>query len=497
MAFDFNDLVIFEMANNHQGSLSHGLKVVAEMAKIASRYNLKAAVKLQYRDLDTFVHPDYVSRKDVKHIPRFMDTRLKWDEFGTLVSSIKDQGMLGVVTAFDEPSVDMALNHGVDIMKVASCSCMDWPLLDVVARTGKPIICSTGGCRLSDVDKIVSFFEHRHVLDLGLLHCVGLYPTADKDQQLQFMRRMMMRYPFCSVGYSGHEAPSNLNVVLAAVAMGAKMLERHVGVPTEQVKLNNYSMSPAETEKWVEGILAARTLCGAGGADKQVTAEEVASLRSLQRGVYLKRDLEKGQPVSKGDVFFAMPCQDGQTTSGEFLDGMLASQTYRRGQPLQEARQHDPIRVMRSIVHEAKGILREARIAFGNEYAVELSHHYGLEQFRRFGAIIVDFINREYCKKLIVMLPGQQHPLHMHKVKEETFQVLYGDMDLVIDGEARTMRPGDMQLVRRGQYHSFSTKAGLVFEEISTTHIKGDSFYEDVRISSLDPAQRKTVLESF
>ena len=59
------------------------------------------------------------------------------------------------------------------------------------------------------------------------------------------------------------------------------------------------------------------------------------------------------------------------------------------------------------------------------------------------------------------------------------------------------MRPGDMQLVRRGQNHAFSTRTGLVFEEISTTHIKGDSFYEDAKIAGKDPAQRKTVLDSF
>ena len=79
----FKDIFIFEMANNHQGRLEHGLNIIKEMAKIKRRNKIKAAVKLQYRDLDTFIHKDFKNRKDVKHIPRFMNTRLTYDDFLT------------------------------------------------------------------------------------------------------------------------------------------------------------------------------------------------------------------------------------------------------------------------------------------------------------------------------------------------------------------------------------------------------------------------------
>ncbi len=497
MAFNFDDLIIFEMANNHQGSAQHGLKIISEMAKIARRHNIRAAVKLQYRDLDTFIHPDYVGRKDVKHIPRFMETRLSWDEFHSLVMGTHDAGMLSIITPFDEKSVDMALNHGVDILKIASASCMDWPLLEVLAKARNPIICSTGGCVMSDIDKIVTFFEHREMRDLALLHCIGLYPTENNQQQLNFMRRMMVRYPHCAVGYSGHEAPDNLRVAPAAVAMGAKMMERHVGVPTEQIKLNAYSMNPEQAERWVEEILAARELCGKADQDKRVSEAEAESLRSLARGVFAAGPIKRGEPLSPDTVFFAMPAQPGQTTTKEYLPTLTASQDYGHGQPLEENRPFDPVHVMRSVVHEAKGLLREAHISTGQEYEIELSHHYGMENFRRYGATLVSFVNREYCKKLIILLPGQQHPTHAHKKKEETFQILHGNMELVLDGEHRTMHPGDMQTVRRGQNHAFSTKIGCVFEEISTTHIKGDSTYEDPKIAGLDPVQRKTVIENW
>ena len=73
----FSDLMfVFEIANNHQGDVEHGRRIISEMGQIAARHSIQAAVKLQYRELDTFIHPDYVGRSDVKHIPRFLGTRL-------------------------------------------------------------------------------------------------------------------------------------------------------------------------------------------------------------------------------------------------------------------------------------------------------------------------------------------------------------------------------------------------------------------------------------
>lgn len=497
MPFDFKDLLIFEMANNHQGSVRHGLRIIEEMAKITRRYNLRTAIKLQYRDLDSFIHAHYRSRTDLKHIPRFLGTQLKWAEFHSLVLATHDQGMLSVITCFDEPSIDRALDHGGDVLKAASCSAMDWLLLEALARTGKPLICSIGGCGLSDVDKIVTFFEHRDVRSLALLHCVATYPTDDKDQQLHFMRRMMLRYPQCAIGYSGHESPDNLRVVIAAVSMGAQLLERHVGLATESNPLNSYSMNPEQTVRWVEELLAARSLCGPFGGEKMVSQEEELSLASLMRGVWARCALQQGETISRDAIFLAMPVQPGQTTAREYMPTMVASCHYAPNDPIRETRAYDPIFAMRHVVHEAKGLLREARIHPGERYQIELSHHYGMDKFRRFGATIVNLVNREYCKKLIILLPGQVHPSHAHLKKEETFQILHGELDFALNGTHRLMVPGDIQLVTRGQYHSFSTKTGCVVEEISTTHRQGDSVYEDERITRLDLTQRKTVIDDW
>jgi N-acetylneuraminate synthase len=496
MTKTFPDLLfVFEMANNHQGDVEHGLRIVSEMGEIAGRYGIRAAMKLQYRELDSFIHPDFVGRQDVKHIPRFLSTRLAPRDFRRLVSATAHAGLLSMVTPFDEASVALALEHEVDILKVASCSAMDWPLLEVIAAAGKPVICSTGGKTLHDIDKIVSFFEHRYVTDLGLLHCVGLYPTPNPQIQMRFMERMRRRFRKAVVGYSGHEAPDNLDVVKAAVALGARILERHVGQKLPDAPLNAYSMDSAQTAAWVEAALAMREICGTN--EKGITADETRSIHQLTRGAFARRRVAQGEALTRDDVFFAMPCGEGQTTSGEFAETMVASRDYAANEALTERRTRGATEVMREAIHDAKGMLQEAGIEVGSHFEIELSHHHGPQQFRRFGAVIINLLNREYCKKLIVVLPGQHHPGHFHKVKEETFHVLHGELDLFLDGEARHLYPGDMQLIERGQSHEFASEGGCIVEEISTTHVPKDSHYRDQRIASSDPIVRKTLVEAW
>ena len=120
----------------------------------------------------------------------------------------------------------------------------------------------------------------------------------------------------------------------------------------------------------------------------------------------------------------------------------------------------------------------------------ELSHHYGLDSFLQFGATIIDCLNREYCRKLIVILPGQRHPIHVHRQKEETFCILYGQVMVDLNGVVKEYEPGDSVLVERGSSHGFWSETGAIMEEVSTTHIVGDSYYEDPRI--VEAEKRKT-----
>ena len=108
-------LFIFEMANNHMGNLEHGLNMIRAFADAARPFNFQFAFKFQFRNLDTFIHPDFKSRMDLKNVKRFSETRLTKEQFQQLKTALNRNGFISICTPFDEPSVDrieeMAFRH--------------------------------------------------------------------------------------------------------------------------------------------------------------------------------------------------------------------------------------------------------------------------------------------------------------------------------------------------------------------------------------------------
>jgi sialic acid synthase SpsE/uncharacterized cupin superfamily protein len=495
--FDFRNLFVLDIANNHQGSVEHGLDVVRRHAEVVRKHGVRAAIKFQFRDLDTFIHPRHQRDSDNKHIPRFLSTRLSRDDFGRLFDEVKRQGLYAICTPFDEASTSLIAEMGFDLIKVASCSAKDWPLIETVAETNLPVVVSTGGLEIDEVDNLVVFGEHR-ALHLALMHCVSIYPTPPAACNLLNIAMLRKRYPSICVGWSTHEEPDAVGPIQMAVAYGALLFERHIGLATNSIKLNAYSSTPEQIDRWIEAWKTAQML--AGSYDRQKSLEEEAlALRSLQRGVFAKRQLKSGGLLEREDVFFAVPSEEGQVDSGRFGGGIILTKDIESDAPLMESDVILPEpsdgQKLKRYVHQIKAILNVAGIKLGPEFYVEYSHHYGIPNFARTGCVLIDCVNREYCKKILVQLPRQSHPYHFHRLKEETFQVLWGEMYLDIDGEERLLRPGDTAVVLPGAWHKFRTEKGCVVEEISTTHHNNDSVYKDAAINKLPREDRKTVVK--
>ena len=496
--FDFNGLFTYDMANNHQGDFEHGLDIINAMGKVTRDSGVRGALKFQFRQLETFIHPDFKQKKDVKHIPRFMETALTKDQYRRYTQAIVENGMHTMCTPFDEESVDIILDLDLDIIKIASCSATDRPLLERVAEANRPVVISTAGLSMPKIDRVVSFFETRNV-HFALMHCVAIYPTPNDNLNLNQIDILKERFPHIPIGFSTHEDPDDCNPIRIAYAKGARIFERHVGIQTKKHKLNKYSATPAQIAKWVDAYKETAASCG-GDHKSPATPEEIASLRSLMRGVFAKKEIKKGQKITRDQVFFAMPLHEGQLVSGDWFKGVKADKNYQPTAPISETvadSKLPPEETIYRIMLQVKGMLSKARVQIGKESSVELSHHYGLERFREFGAIIIDVVNRQYCKKLIIQLPRQKHPYHFHKVKEETFQLLHGDLEVELQGKRIKPQPGDTILVKPGTWHKFHTLDGAVFEEISTTHINNDSYYEDERIARLPREARKTVIPNW
>ncbi len=150
-------LFILEMANNHMGDVKHGLKIIRDFYQVTKNFNFNFAFKFQYRDINTFIHPDYKNRMEIKYVKRFSEARLSPSEFLTLKKEVQNLGYVTICTPFDEKSVDLIEEHHYSIIKVGSPSFTDWPLLEKIIKTDKPVILSTGGATLEDIDKVVSF----------------------------------------------------------------------------------------------------------------------------------------------------------------------------------------------------------------------------------------------------------------------------------------------------------------------------------------------------
>lgn len=496
--FDFENLFVLDLANNHQGDISHAKNIINQLGNTLINKKVKRGIKFQFRNLETFIHPEKKDDKSNKNIHRFLSTELSWDSLFELKKTALKNKFLSICTPFDEDSVDKIIEMNFDVIKVASCSADDWPLLEKVASSGLPTIVSTGGLEIDQIDDLVSFFNHKGT-DFSIMHCVSIYPMENKQANIGFIKKLKSRYPEITIGWSTHEKPSNIDIIKVAYATGARMYERHVGISSEKYALNDYSSEPLQISDWVDSLLIAKEIFGE--EEKVLDDMEIQSLDKLKRGIFLLVPKSKGEIINFEDIYFAIPLENGQLHAGNWQEGMIVKYDIKINNPLKTEfiEQISPSKNnnIKKIIHKVKGMLNEAKIILNPEFEVEFSHHFGVDKFNETGVVIINCINREYCKKLLVQLPGQKHPSHFHKIKEETFHLLSGDLTIFLEGIERKLSPGETCLVMPGMWHSFSTMNGCIIEEISTTHFKNDSVYKNPKINQMKLEDRKTIVKNW
>ena len=406
-------LFIFEMANNHAGSAEHGCRIVRELREAVEGFPFHFAVKLQYRDIDTFIHPQYRERFDLKFVKRFSETRVSWDGYKKIKDAIDEAGFTSICTPWDEISVDRIVEHGYDFIKIPSCYLTDWPLIEHIAQTSMPIIGSTAGVALEDIDRVVSFFRHRDK-SFSLMHCVGEYPTRDANLHLGQIRLLQKRYPDLEIGYSTHERPDNYEAIKVAIGMGANLFEKHVAIPTETVKLNAYSATPEQVRQWLASAASAYQMCGLDDSRYPFTELEVKTLRDLQRGLFVKQPVRAGERVTAANVFYAIPNSPGQVVANDAskYTEFYATAPIAVEEPVlaSNSRACSRLKQVYHVVGEVKKMLKRSKVRVPGQCELEISHHYGIDNYFQTGSTVITVVNREYCKRVIVMLPGQTAP---------------------------------------------------------------------------------------
>lgn len=330
----FEELFVLELANNHWGDIKRGLKIISDYAKIVRFNNIRAAIKLQFRDIDTFIHKNYQGYQSVRYIKKTISTRLSDEDFSILVKAIKKNGMIAMATPFDEKSVDLCSKLGVEIIKIGSSDINDWILIEKITTTKKPVIASTGGSSLKDMDDLVKFFSNRNI-PFALNHCVSIYPSEDSELELNQIDFLKNRYPGIPIGFSTHEYHDWTSSMLIAYAKGARTFERHIDIDYNNVPVSPYCSLPHQIDLWFKAFHKVKSMCGGSGENKRIPpTKEITYLDELVRGVYAKKDLPKGKILSEEDIYLAIPLLKGQISCRELMAGEILIHGCKKDEPI-------------------------------------------------------------------------------------------------------------------------------------------------------------------
>lgn len=334
----FENLFVLEIANNHWGRLDRGLKIVNHFAQVVKFNNVRAALKLQLRDVDNFVHADFKGTQDIRYISKTETTRMSKSDLRTLVTRIREQGCTPMATPFDEASVEFCEELDLPIIKIASSDLNDWFLIERIALTKRPVIVSTGGSSLKDLDDLVKFFANRGI-PLALNHCVSIYPSEDGELELNQIDFLRQRYPDNVIGLSTHEYHDWQSSMLLSYAKGARTWERHIDIDDDGIPVSPYCSLPHQIDAWFKSYHKAVEMCGGESTTKRVPQrKELEYLDALVRGVYAKHDLPAGYEIHhrnlNRDFYLAIPLLKGQLSCREILNGQLLVNSVQAERPL-------------------------------------------------------------------------------------------------------------------------------------------------------------------
>lgn len=326
--------IIAEMSGNHNKSLERALEIVELAAKTGVN-----AIKLQTYTADTMTlnlneREFFITDKDnlwqgVSLYELYQKAYTPWEWHKPIFDRCKELGLLAFSTPFDETAVDFLESLNVPFYKIASFENVDLPLVKKVAKTGKPIIVSTGMTNISELGDLVTTARSNGCQDLVLLKCTSNYPATPEGSNLLTIPHMRELFK-CEVGLSDHTL--GIGVSIAAVALGATVIEKHFTSARADGGVDSaFSMEPAEMEQLVlESKKAWQSL---GYVSYQVGEQEQKSLQ-FRRSLYITQDMKKGDIITKENMRSIRPGLGLPPKYYEVLLGKKVSTDIKRGAPV-------------------------------------------------------------------------------------------------------------------------------------------------------------------
>ncbi|MGK7894836.1 MAG: N-acetylneuraminate synthase family protein [Xenococcus sp. (in: cyanobacteria)] len=320
--------VIAEIGNNHNGSLELAQKLIDKAVLAGAN-----CAKFQLRDLGSLYHnagnandatEDLGSQYTLDLLSRF---QLSPEEMFIAFDYCKERGILPLCTPWDERSLSLLESYGMPAYKVASADLTNHDFLKVLAKTGKPLICSTGMSTETEIMETVSLLQKLGAMYI-LLHCNSTYPAPFKDINLAYLDRLK-ELGDCPVGYSGHER--DINVAIAAVARGAKVIEKHFTLD-KSMEGNDHKVSllPQEFQAMVEGIRQVEVAIGSYG-DRRLSQGELMNRETLAKSLVINCELQPGEIITESMIEVKSPGKGLQPNRKKQLIGKKSKRPLKKG----------------------------------------------------------------------------------------------------------------------------------------------------------------------
>jgi N-acetylneuraminate synthase len=329
---DYEPYVICELSGNHNGSLERALTMLEAAAATGAD-----AIKIQSYTADTITidhdGPGFRIEGGLWHGRTLHDlyceaqTPFEWHE--ALFAKARALGVTLFSSPFDESAVDLLESLGAPAYKIASFEAVDLPLIAYVAKTGKPMIISTGMSNLGEINDAVRTARENGCNELVLLHCVSSYPAPDEDSNVRTVPHLGQAFG-CVPGLSDHTHGSAVSV--ASIALGGAVVEKHFTLARSDGGPDAaFSLEPAEFRALVTDCKRAWSALGQVNYDLCGSESGNAVFR---RSLYVVEDIAEGAEISRRNVRSIRP---GFGLAPRHLFGVLgrrAARDVKRGEPL-------------------------------------------------------------------------------------------------------------------------------------------------------------------
>lgn len=299
--------IVAEMSGNHNRSLERAFEIVDAAAKAGAH-----AMKLQTYTADTmtlnvksidFTINDSASLWDGRNLHQlYAEAATPWEWHKPIFDRCRDLGMIGFSTPFDPTAVDFLESLNVPVYKIASFEITDLPLIDKVARTGKPMIMSCGMSTVAEIEEAVATARSVGCRDLILLKCTSTYPAKPLNSNILTIPHMRKLFR-CQVGLSDHTM--GVGVAIGAIAYGATMIEKHFTLKRADGGVDSaFSMEPHELESLV--LESERVWHAKGTVSYGASADEKPSMR-FRRSLYVAEDMREGELLTEKNLKIVRP----------------------------------------------------------------------------------------------------------------------------------------------------------------------------------------------